>query len=95
MTKLFKNPLAALDFFRGRKRNYQLTFGSPAGQAVLTDLAEFCRANEPCFDPDPRIHAVKEGRREVWLRVQQHLNLTSEQLFEIFSGRTLTPREDD
>lgn len=79
----------AVDFLRRRKSSYQLAFGSPAGELVLEDLAKFCRANQTCFDPDPRIHAVLEGRREVFLRIQQHLNLTSEQLFQLYSGSQL------
>lgn len=79
----------ALDFIRGRKRSYQISLMSPEGQRVLQDLARFCRANETCFNPDPRIHAVAEGRREVWLRIQQHLNLSSEDLYTLYSGRTL------
>lgn len=79
----------AFDFLRRRKRNYQLCFGAPGGQAVLEDLARFCRANESCFHADPRVHAVLEGRREVFLRVSQHLNLTAEQLFALLDGRQL------
>lgn len=75
-----------LDFLRGRKRDYQLVFNpkNPADVRVLEDLARFCRANETCFHADPRLHAVAEGRREVFLRIQQHLNLTSEQLFQLY-----------
>jgi hypothetical protein len=76
-----------LDFLRNRKRNYQLAFGQPAGQEVLIDLAKFCRANETCYHDDARLHAVLEGRREVWLRIQQHLNLSSEQLATLYGGK--------
>jgi hypothetical protein len=72
-------------FLRRRRQAYQMTFGSAAGQNVLADLAKFCRAAETCYHDDPRKHAVLEGRREVWLRIQQHLNLTSEQLYELLS----------
>ena len=78
-----------LDFIRGRKRAYQLVWHSIDGQTVLADLAGFCRADQSCFDADPRIHAVLEGRREVWLRIQQHLNLSSEQLAVLFTGGTI------
>lgn len=81
--------MQAFDFLRRRKHSYQLALMSPAGQVVLRDLMKFCRAEESCFDADPRIHAALEGRREVWLRIQQHLNLTSEQLYELYSGKTL------
>jgi len=93
--KAFKNGGAFLDFLRGRKRAYQLSLSSVAGQTVLRDLAEFCRANETCFHEDPRLHAVLEGRREVWLRIQQHLNLTSEQLYALYSGRDFNPLKED
>lgn len=79
-----------LDFLRIRKRDYQLTFGSMAGAAVLTDLAKFCRASESCYHDDSRLHAVLEGRREVWLRIQRHLNLQPEELMQIYAGRQVT-----
>lgn len=83
-----------IDFLRGRKQAYQITFGTSAGQRVLSDLAVFCRANDTCFDPDPRLHAVAEGRREVWLRIQRHLNLSSEELFVLTGGQTIfKPKE--
>lgn len=84
-----------LDFLRRRKQGYQLAFSSPVGQEVLADLAKFCRANTTCFDPDPRIHAALEGRREVWLRIQQHLNLPSEQLYAIYNGVAYKPLTED
>lgn len=86
-----------MDFLRGRKRAYQLTFKSPAGEEVLQDLAKFCRANSTAFDADPRVHAALEGRREVWLRIQAHLNLSSEQLMDLFAGNRLylKPTEDN
>lgn len=80
---------ATLEYLRFRKRNYQLAFMSPAGQDILIDLAKFCRAGETCFHPDPRLHAVAEGRREVWLRIQNHLHLSSEQLYQIYSGNQI------
>lgn len=38
---------------------------------VLTDLASFCRAHDTTFHTDERTHAMLEGRREVFLRIQQ------------------------
>jgi hypothetical protein len=35
-----------------------------------------------------------EGRRELWLYVQQNLNLTPQQLFELYAGRTIMEHED-
>jgi hypothetical protein len=52
-------------------------------ETVLRDLAKFCRANESTFAKDPRAHAVLEGRREVWLRIQQYLRLTEDELYQL------------
>lgn len=84
-----------LDFMRRRKRAYQLALMSPAGQLVLMDLARFCRAAETCFHADARKHAVLEGRREVWLRIQNHLGLTSEQLMDLATGEGLIANKQE
>lgn len=85
----------AWDYLGRRKRSYCLALKSPAGQDVLADLAKFCRADDTCFHEDPRLHAVLEGRREVWLRIQKHLNLTQEQLYAIYTGRQFNPLAED
>lgn len=94
MQALNEQVMRTLDFLRFRKRDFQMTWSSPAGQQVLIDLAKFCRADKSCFDPDPRIHAVLEGRREVWLRIQQHLNLSPTQLASLYAGITFVPDGD-
>jgi hypothetical protein len=84
-----------LDFFRLRKREYQHTFTSLAGQEVFRDLALFCRANETCtvLDKDGRVDDkltfMMEGRREVYLRILIHMGLTPQQLMVLFTGGTL------
>ena len=72
----------------GRAHQYKLTFRSPPGEAVMEDLARFCRAHESTFHADPRMHAVAEGRREVWLRIQNHLQLSPDELWKLYSGRS-------
>jgi hypothetical protein len=81
----------AKDFLRSRAVAYCQVFNpeSVATKAVLEDLAVFCRANESTFHPDPRVHAVAEGRREVWLRIQEHLQLTPEQLWKQYGRKDL------
>ena len=55
-------------------------------RAMINDLREFCRADQSCVvvGKDGRIDthatAVAEGRREVWLRITQTLNLSDETL---------------
>ena len=79
----------AKDFLFGRQRAYQQTFdlNNPENLAVLSDLAKFCRAHESTFHQDPRAHALAEGRREVWLRIQNHLRMDSESLWKITERR--------
>lgn len=79
-----------INYLRLRKRAYQLVFQGEAGKLVLADLAEFCRAEQSCFDADPRLHAVAEGRREVWLRICAHLNRNPVELNQMFGGPKLT-----
>ena len=74
-------------FLMRRRHNYRLVFLSPPGQEVLRDLAKFCRANETTFHTDARLHAVAEGRREVWLRVANHLNMPPEDLWALYTRR--------
>jgi hypothetical protein len=74
------------EFLFGRQIDYRRTFETPHGEKVLADLAKFCRAHETTFRPDSdRASAVLEGRREVWLRIQVHLNLSSEQLWQLYT----------
>lgn len=56
-------------------------------KAVLADLSRFCRASESTFHPDPHVAARLDGRREVWLRIAAHLNLTTEELYQLFNGQ--------
>ena len=78
-----------LKYLGQRKTAYHLVFrkDQPADMEVLADLARFCRANESCVVPGDRDRTLLlEGRREVFLRITQHLNLTPEQLYLLYSG---------
>lgn len=70
-----------------RQYAYRVTFKGPLAEEVLIDLARFCRANQSTFHENDRAHAMAEGRREVWLRIQQHLNLKPEDLWKLYDGR--------
>lgn len=56
---------------------------------VLKDLAKFCRAHETTFHPDPRVHAALEGRREVWLRIIEHLTLSYEEIYALHTVKEI------
>lgn len=72
------------DFISYRRNAYVKTFTGPVADIVLEDLARFCRAHATTFSVDARAHAVAEGRREVWLRIQNQLRLTDEQLWALY-----------
>jgi hypothetical protein len=78
-------------FLQGRQTAYVQVFNpeSKAVQAVLRDLAKFCRASESTFHADPRAHALIEGRREVWLRILEHTNLNPEEFWKKYGREDL------
>lgn len=61
-------------------------------KTVLKDLAKFCRAHKTTFLPDPRAHAQLEGRREVWLRIQEYLEMTIPELYDLHEVRMISRR---
>jgi hypothetical protein len=84
-------------FISRRRLAYVRTFDtqSPFAEEVLRDLARFCRANASTFHPDARVEGRLDGRREVWLRIVNHLNLTDEQLWAIHAPAPITTNHGD
>lgn len=73
------NPL-----FRRRQSAYKKTFDNPEGRKVLADLRRFCRASVPTADVNNvQTTYLLEGRREVWCRIQAHLQLTDEDVIQL------------
>lgn len=72
-----------------RRNNYRQVFGGNPGMHVLADLREFCRADTSCVvvGKDGKIdtHAtvLAEGRREVWLRIMEILQLDDDTLLKL------------
>lgn len=67
-----------------RSRSYKQTFGGPPGKKVLADLKRFCRAQTPTADVSSvEATFLAEGRREVWLRIMAHLNLTEQDIYDL------------
>lgn len=78
-------PEQALRMLADKQSAYRQTFGTPHGKAVLDDLKPFCRVRESCVvlgDRDATY--VLEGRREVFLRVQDFLERTPEELLPLY-----------
>ena len=64
------------------QRAYYDLLQSPHAKLVMEDLARFCRANASTFeqsDPNGRVSAFREGRREVYLRIMQMAALKPEE----------------
>lgn len=84
-----RSAAAAMNLLRNaimlRSRSYKRVF-MPAGvldrdaEIVLADLRELCFGNSTTFHADPNVAARRQGRREVWLRITQHLNLDEERV---------------
>lgn len=69
-------------------RAYRLAFGSPAGLRVMQDLAKFCRAAQTTVEPDTPI-LLLEGRRQVWLVIQNYMNLTPQEIVQLARGQAI------
>lgn len=79
---------AAYSFLLGRARAYRRVFGTRDADTdkVMRDLAKFCRAHSSTAAKDPVLSARLDGRREVWLRIQSHLQLTDDELWKLYGG---------
>jgi hypothetical protein len=62
---------------------------------VLGDLRDFCRGHQSTFDPDPRVHALMEGRREVWLRIAEALAIDEPMMMRLDANRPTISEGDD
>ena len=74
-------------FLVTRRQAYRRTFSGPVADIVLRDLATVCFAHTSPKCATEREHADADGRRWVWLRIQEHLQLTEEQLWNLYDGR--------
>lgn len=54
-----------------------------AAEIALVDLREYCFARRPTFSTDSLVMARREGRRDVWLRIQDFLNLDEKQVQQL------------
>ena len=81
-------------YLKARKQSYHDVFKGPSSELVTDDLRRFCRADETTFHPDPRVEGILQGRREVWLRIQNHLNLSPDDLVALYDPEGVTTGED-
>jgi hypothetical protein len=84
--------MASLDdvlaFFGRRRNNFRYTYMSPTGRQVLADLEPFCCGSRTtATSNDPIQMAIREGRRQVWLRIQRAISLTAEEQLAIITEK--------
>lgn len=58
-----------------------------APPSVLQDLQRFCRAHESTGHANPQVATRLDGRREVWLHMQELAQLDSGVLFKLYMAR--------
>ncbi|MCK4958878.1 MAG: hypothetical protein KAT00_05750 [Planctomycetes bacterium] len=84
MTMIKKTAEWIRNMLTTRRQAYCQIFSGVYGERVLADLARFCRATESTFNKDPQLASKLDGRREVFLRIQKHLNLSDQELWKLF-----------
>ncbi len=77
---------ATIEFLSWRKRSYQQKFPNRASDTILMDLARFCHVNEDCPYTDPFKLGEWLGMQKVFRRISRHLELSTEELFALYSG---------
>lgn len=75
---------------------YHATFTSPQGRIVLADLVSYCHGRKTTFDANDRVHAFREGQRDVFNRINEFTNLTIEEIYALRGPvvRSIAQQED-
>src|SRR5229473_3516752 len=91
MTETFLSRLGRWFTAAEMKQAYQMVFRTTSGERfVLPDIAEFTHALEPApRDSDLFVQGRAAGRRDVFLRIQQQLNLSEADLASIYRAQAL------
>ena len=81
----FSQWTATFQLLLARGRFYREKFPHPTHDPVLMDLARYCYAAKSTFHKDRDEHCIREGRKQVWLRIQEQLRLSPEQMFVLYN----------
>ncbi|MEE8240092.1 MAG: hypothetical protein V3R16_02390 [Nitrospirales bacterium] len=78
------------------RRAYEKCFtGSGDADIVLADLEHECLARIPTFDPGSvTVTAYNEGKRAIWLRIQNTLNMSADDIERLAERAKLYFEED-
>lgn len=79
----------AQQVLRNRREAYIRFFGGTGREGdrtvVMSDLRKFCRGGQTAWADDARLHALLTGRQEVYQRIQDHLELSFDEMWERYS----------
>jgi hypothetical protein len=84
-----------MEILKNRQISYKNCFdlSQLENRAVMTDLALFCRMFTTTAEPDQKEDPkVLEGRRQVFLRIQEHMQFDQFQLYLLHPLRQITPQ---
>jgi hypothetical protein len=70
-----------------RRGQYQATFGDDTGKFVLGDLFHICHAGSTTYRGDPNDALVAEGKRQVWIHIQNMLHATDDEMYKLARQR--------
>lgn len=73
----------SLGRFLGVKRRARRLLSSPDGERFLAWLKFQCRPHKTTWEGDPMQMGVYEGKRQVWLAVQELINLSDEKVAQL------------
>jgi hypothetical protein len=77
----------ALQEYADRKRAFNSAFAmGPHGPRVMELMGVFCRARDTTVIGDREMTYLMEGRRQVFLLIQDYLELTPEQLIRKYTA---------
>lgn len=79
-----------------QRKAYIACFEGLNGKIVLEDLARWCHVRTTTHtEGDPCGTALLEGRRQVFLRIQEFLHLSEEQIEQALSQAAVMFEEDE
>ena len=64
-------------------RAYRAVFEHPDAPAVLAHLMDTCCVNETTIDENPFIMAAAEGRRQVWVAINNILSMDARDIRDV------------
>lgn len=90
-SKAYENQSAVEAYLRNRARAYKAVFSTNSCtegdlEFVMLDLAQFCRGFTTTYDDIERRHVLKEGRREVFMRILDHTSLDHNTLMQRYAA---------